>query len=274
MKAKSMKSHHPTFVRTRPRRSCALLGGLGLLLWAAGGTAQSLEDAQSLLDSGDAAQVEEGIETLGLIGTAEALPPLQQRIRRGLPPALLQHAIITLTAIGDPGAGPTLLALANHRRLGIRAESLKALGSLRLRDAYPTLVRGLSDGDPQVRSAAAVALGQLGDATALPVLFQALDKGNLDASAPLGQLTPPGEVPRLLGYLEQLPFRSLAPAFTTVLLRKDINDPVRLDVIARIADLATREVRGYLMDLLAREPDRFSARVQGAIRAAIQGIPE
>lgn len=270
-----MESQLPTFDRARPGPRYALLGGLGLLLWwASAGHAQSIENAQTLLDSGDPAQVEEGIETLGLIGTAEALPPLQQRIRRGLPPALLRHAIVTLTAIGEPTAGPTLIALSDHRRPAIRAESLSALGSLHLRDAYPTLVHGLSDGDPQVRSAAAEALGQLGNPTALPVLFQALDKGNLEASAPLGQLTPASDVPRLLGYLEQLPFRSLAPAFTAVLLRKDITDPVRLDVVARIADLATREVRGYLIDLLAREPDRFSVRVHDAMRAAIRGIPE
>ena len=269
-----MNPYSPSSYRTAGRRSQVVPAALLALsaLLSSPVAAQTIEDALPLLDSGNPKQIEEGIELLGLIGTAEALPPLQQRIRRGLTPPLLRHAIATLAAIGLPAAGPSLIALTNHRRPEVRADSLEALGLLRLKEAYPTLVGGLSDGHPQVRSAAAIALGQLGDPTALPVLFQALDKGNLEASTALGTLTPPGQVQRLLGYLEQLPFRSLSPAFTAVILRKDIDDSIRLAVIARVADLATREVRGYLADLLDREEGRLSARAKNAARAAIRGI--
>ena len=54
-----------------------------------------ITEARAMLASGDHDRVEAGIQSLGLIGTADAVPPLTQRIRDGLPPDLLDTAILT-----------------------------------------------------------------------------------------------------------------------------------------------------------------------------------
>lgn len=56
----------------------------------------------------------------------------------------------------------------------IRAQAAKAAGDLRLADAGVMLVRQLKDPEPRVRFQAALALGKIGDASALPALVELL----------------------------------------------------------------------------------------------------
>lgn len=245
---------------------------VGSVLTPAGASAQSVSDAKTMMASGDREQVEAGIQTLGLIGSKEAVAPLVDRVRNGLPPDLLETAIITLMALGRKEAAPLLFDLLSHRRPEARAQAAEALAVIQPAGAEDALLHALSDGDPKVRDAAAEALGEVGTAGAVSRLFHALDRGNLRASAAIGKLMAPSEVPRILSYLGKIPLRSLQPAMTQVLTRKDIPTKAKLKFVGQVQELGTAEVRDFLQDVLASEGDGLNPRVTRAIMAAMKGI--
>lgn len=231
-----------------------------------------LEAANALLASDQRDQVEAGIQSLGLLGVEQAVEPLATRIRKGLPSELLELAITTLTALGQPRAGPILYELALHRRPEVRRQALEAIAATRPRDPEGVLLRALSDEDAQVRAAAAVALGELGTRRSVDRLFVALDRGNGDASAPLGKLVAPGSVSRLNTYLGKVTFAQMTPALATILERSDVAERDKLELIARLQELGTREVKAYLAGLTASPQHPFSPAVQRAIGRAVQQI--
>src|SRR6187402_2518234 len=95
------------------------------------GAAQDVQQATQLLASGKRDEVEAGIQSLGLIGTAAAVDPLVARIRKGLPPELLETALFTLMALGQPSAGPVLYELSTHRRPEIRLRAVEAIAAIK-----------------------------------------------------------------------------------------------------------------------------------------------
>jgi HEAT repeat protein len=237
-------------------------------------TQAALDQARKLLASGERDQVEAGIQSLGLLGGAVAVPPLVERIEQGLPADLLEAAVITLMALSQPEAGPVLYELTTHRRPEIRLRALEAISATRPPGAEGALVAALSDSDPRVRSAAAIALGELRASGAMEKLFLALDRGNMEASGAIGKVVPPGEVSRLLGYLGQIPLYSLGPALAEVLQRKDVSEAAKLDVVARLEELGTPEVKSYFNDLIASAGEALPEKLSRAMLRAMQEIAE
>lgn len=234
----------------------------------------AIEQAQKLMDAGDRAQVESGIQSLGLIGKKEAVAPLAERIRRGLPPELMETAILTLMTLGEAEAGAVLNELAAHRRPDVRLRAIEAIAAIRPSGAEATLVNALSDGDDKVRSAAATGLGEIGARGSFEVLFRALDRGNFAASQALGKVVEPAQATRLLGYLGRIPFYSLSPALGEVLKRTDVADKAKLQVITGLQEAATPEVKGFLGDVMATGGDALGPEVKRAIMRAMQEIAD
>ncbi|MDH5674707.1 MAG: HEAT repeat domain-containing protein [Myxococcales bacterium] len=230
--------------------------------------------AAKLMASSKREDVEAGIQSLGLLGTAEATPPLTERIRAGLPPDLLQTAILTLVALGQKEAGPVLLELSSHRRAAVRVQAIEAIASLNPDGAEAALSAALSDSDAKVRAAAANALGTIGAKGALPRLFTALDGGNMEASGAIGKLIDGTEVSRLMAYLGKTPFQVLASALGETLQRPDVDVSVKLQIVARMEEVGTREVKAFLGDLMGVAGDALGQKVSRAILRAMQEIPD
>lgn len=249
-----------------------LMGLLVGLLTTSAASAQTVAQAEAMLAADDRDQVEAGIQALGLIGSKGAVAPLVARVRAGLPPDLLETAVITLMALGNDRAAPILFELLSHRRPEVRRQAIEALAVLGPDGAEGALLHALSDGDPRVRDAAAQALGEVGTSNAVPRLFLALDRGNLQASAAIGKLMAPSEVPRIQSYFGKLPLRSLQPAMAQVLTRKDIPQKQKLQFVGQIQELGTAEVRDFLQDVLASDGEALSPRVAKAIMAAMKGL--
>jgi HEAT repeat protein len=241
---------------------------------AAAKNRMAIANAQGLMGSSDRDTVEAGIQSLGLLGTADAVEPLAERIRQGLPPELLETAIVTLMALGQPKAGPVLYELTAHRRPDIRLRAVEAIAATNPPGAEDALSAALSDSDPRVRAAAATGLGEVGSASSLEKLFLALDRGNMEASGAIGRVMPPAQVKRLTGYLGQIPFRSLGPALAQVLRRSDVSESQKLELIARLQEVGTREVKGYLGDLIAAGAEGLSSNLSRAMLRAMQEIAE
>lgn len=228
--------------------------------------------AKAFLDSGDHDQIETGIQALGLIGTADAVPPLVERIRAGLAPDLLDTAVVTLMALGQPSAAPVLFDLAAHRRPEVRLRSIEAIVALAPKGAEDVLRTALSDQNPQVRSAAALGLGEIKAVGSVEILFKALDHGNFEASTAIGKLVRGDQIPRMLDYLGKTPLQTLGPALGEVLQRKDIGERDKLAIVSRLQDVGTPEVKSYLGDLMHLAGEKLPAPVSRAIVAAMQGI--
>jgi len=241
------------------------------LLAAAPASAQelSLADATAMLDAESPDEVRMGIEALGLDGSARAVEPLAERIRRGLPAELLDVAIETLGVLGRREAGPVLFALMNHRRDTTRLAAVNAVVQCQPRGAAAALQSALSDADPRVRAAAALGLGQLDARDALDSLFLAFDRGVIEASGAIGQLARPDDVGRFLTYLGRLPLDALTPGINELVARRDIPNGTKIEIIGRLEELATPEVATYLGELADALP---AGPVKQAAEAATQRI--
>jgi len=227
--------------------------------------AQTLEEAVAQLASPDPAVVREGIESFGLIGSAEAVAPLAERIREGLPPDLLRVALDTLTVLGQPEAGPVFFDMLSHRRPDVRLLAVQGIAACSPRGADRALATALSDSSAEVRALAATTLGELGSAASIDPLFLALDHHILEAAPALARLVDAAGATRLAGYVGREPFSALRPALLTLLSRGNLASRTRVEIVARLAELATAEVRGLLEDLVRsgglpeRDPVRRAA---------------
>jgi HEAT repeat protein len=234
----------------------------------------ALGQATHLLASDKREDIETGIQSLGLLGVEQAVAPLVARTRQGLPAELLELSITTLMALGQPSAGPLLYELSRHRRSEVRRHAIEAIAATRPPDAEPHLLLALSDEDVQVRSAAAVALGEVGTGRSIDRLFAALDRGNSEASVAIGKLVAPGSVPKLVQYLGQVPFHHMGPALALIIERRDVAEADKLALIARLEELGTPEIKGYLGELLAASGESLSPNVHRAVARAMQQIGE
>ena len=256
------------------RRTIVACAVLSVLSTTSVATAQqvSLAEATEHLESSDPDRIRTGIEALGLVGNARAVPPLADRIRRGLPPELLDAALDTLTVLARPEAGPVLFELSTHRRPEVRLKAILGIVASEPRGADRALVTALSDLDPDVRSAAAIGLGQVGARTSIDSLFHALDRGITEAATSIGQLATPEEVARLLEYLGRVPFDALSPALNEVLARRDVPERTKLEIIARLQELATPEAKTFLQDFVASLPEPRRGRTDPVRQAAEEAI--
>ena len=250
-----------------------------IFAWHAGGgpvaaqDAISVSEATTMLASVDVDEIQMGIEALGVSGAAAAVPPLAARIRRGLPPPLLDAALDTLAVLGRSEAGPILVDLARHRRADVRLKAIEALVGCRPRQASEALQRALNDSDGRVRGAAAAGLGALAARDAIERLFAALDRGVLEATPAIGRLANPRDVMRLLGYVTRLPFEAMTPGLAEILSRGDLPARTRLDVVAQLEELATPEVRTFFEEILGSlDSNRQNAALRRALEAATTRI--
>lgn len=230
--------------------------------------------AKGLMSTGERDSVEAGIQSLGMLGKPEAVAPLVARMREGLPPDLLEAAIVTCMALGQPEAGPVLFELTLHRRPVIRQRAVEAIAALAPPGADAALVTALSDQDANVRAAAARALGELKAQGALEPLFLALDRGNMEASGAIGKIVAPDQTGRLWAYMGKIPFNSLAPAMAEVLSRTDVTQKTKLELVARLQEVATPEVKGFLGDYMAGAQGELDPVLSKAILRAMQEIAE
>jgi len=252
---------------------CLLSWALSPLVAAAGEPA-AVTRAATLLQSSKPEDVAHGIEQLRASKAPEAVVPLVRRIRAGLPADLLDQSLVALTALNRPEAKSLYYELLSHRRPEVRVRALEAIAALHPTDAEPRLQRALGDNQPAVRSAAARALATIGAPNSVDILFRALDRGTLEAPLALGASLHSDQVPRLLGYLGKVPLDHLSPAFTQILLRKDVTEQAKLDVIAQLRDVATPDVKDYLKQLLNKSQRSLPQAVQSAASRAIKQIAD
>lgn len=225
------------------------------------------------MQSSDPHALEEALMELVQVGTPDAAEVVAQRLRRGLPRQLVVPFVETLGVMRQPSAGPVLVEVAIlHRHVDVRVAAIRAIEACRPPGVADAVRARLSDPSPNVRAAAAVALGTLRDRDAVDPLFRALDRELFEAAPALASLVTDGEVTRLTGYLGRLPFDVMAPALTELLAREDITERRKLDLIAQLQEMGTSEVKVFLEQLADSIPaSGRDARVrQAALDASLR----
>ncbi len=140
----------------------AALKALGSLKAAAGRNA-----VESRLTHADAAVRTEAVEALGAIAGKDAAARLVERLTDEAAP-VRAAALRTLAAIGAKEAVPQMLSLATDDE--VRREALLALAALPDPRALTAYLRGLTDANPEVRSACGAAVNQIRGAVASDII--------------------------------------------------------------------------------------------------------
>lgn len=219
----------------------------------------SHREAAKQLESTQQGQVRRALEAFKTQKTPRAAPLIAKRIKAGLPPQLLFLAIDTIAAFPRGHSSTILLDLTKHRSVDVRVRSIDASVKLKLPGVDRALMAALDDGVPDVRDAAIRGLSQIKSRRALPSLFSAFERQVPQSDEALGQVAGQPELQRILGYLDDLEFRRIAPVLRAILDREEVSDRLKVRIISRLEQVSTAEVsfflRGFLDDLEGAEDD-------------------
>ncbi len=198
---------------------------------------------------------------------------LSTRIDRGLSPDLLKKTVGAIAESGTNKCEPVLDRLLKHRRPEVRQEALDALVLCAPKAAGPKLVLALDDLNKDVRTAAALALGQISHHEAVPTLFKALDLGLLEAVFGLANNIKPEEADRFLSYLGRVPLDTMGQAVSELLTRNDLPVKIRLEAVAKLEAMATPQAANVLANFVTlHESDKKHQAIVNHAREAISRL--
>jgi hypothetical protein len=243
----------------------------------------SFREAREAVQSNDAERIVDGLEALATYPTPESVQLVVELLRRGQGDNVTDKAIETLGLIARPEAIEELSNLLRHRRAAARVEAIESLAKIQDPRVRGLIESGLHDSSPEVRSAAAIALGQIGARQSVPLLFRAFERGVPQAAEAIGRLgsaedavsadaAHDSEDPRrtarrqtLAMWITHAPISVLLSGFMQFLNRRDIPPAIKVKIIERLeqraASVAVRDMlqrwvqsrpRGYAGPDLAR----------------------
>jgi len=211
----------------------------------------------ALLRKGESLAVAAGAaEALGALGDAGAISYLQRASTSG-DAGLAISAAVALARLGSAEAAGRLLELSRHSSVAVRARAFGALALIGARRLDPAatsaLQAGLADPQPEVRSAAAYALGRLGQSTAATWIETALRR----EVSPLVRT----EMVRALGQLG-------APRSLTILLellaREEVG--VRVEILDALSLFPDPDVARHIVPFRASADRRLVEAANRALR--------
>ena len=173
-------------------------------------------------------------------------------------PELVMFALQSLTRIGYPPAGRSILPLLHHSDPNVAQSAIEAVGQLRTREAVPALLE-LVDGDLWLQLAAINALGAIGALEAVRPLMALVPDSVLAEPAvqALRSIAAPESLETLLGLLPVVHERALRdPLLLAIGVVIDLHpDPAPLlaRAGAELADAA--EATAYLAQALTPSAD-------------------
>jgi hypothetical protein len=229
-----------------------------------------LERLKTDLESGDEAKIVGALETVERAGDPRAAPLLEALLKRGASVAVLSAAISTTGSLKQASSSAAIAPYLQHRAQDVRRAAAKALVKTKGPNAIKALRQGLRSSDPVVRGVSATGLGELGAKEALGDLFGALDRYVGEAAAAIGQLCSAADCDKLLARLGKVPLQIMTSGLDQMLFRREIADEQKIQVIARVRELGTRDSAVYLAEILARWPKDGSPRVKQALDAAVK----
>lgn len=237
-----------------------------------------------LLDRDDPSDRAYAVHTLAESFGASAAPFLVDALARDLPDDELADLAYSLWNLGPAAAAatPRLLELATDTttEVGVRQAAVRALGAVGTNDVHvvPALEQLLGDADPELRSLALVAVGELGPLAAAcsPTLLRTLTSSDADevatAADVLGRIQAPDAVPALAGLLSHTD-HDVRESASRALARLGATARSALDVLVAALDDDSSEVRrDAALALVAIESRRATASLGQALEDEDPGV--
>lgn len=247
----------------------------------------SFREAREAIASSDAARVTEALEAIATFPTAESVQLVVDLLRRGNNDAVTDKAIETLGLLARPEAIEELSNLLRHRRVSARAEAVEALAKIQDPRVRGLIESALHDSAPEVRGAAAQALGQIGARQSVQLLFRAFERGVPQAAEAIGRVgsvddavsadaAHDNEDPRrtsrhqtLAMWITHAPITVLLSGFGQFLNRRDVPVPIKVKIIERLEQRASSAaVRTFLQQWVQSRP-RNAPRTPDVARAEL-----
>ena len=193
-------------------------------------------------------EVRESITLLTILNDPAAIPPLSALLRAGQTDVITDAALEALQRLEMPSSLDVLSEYTHHRRVHARRRAYAAIAAIEDRRVPVLLEQGLRDSDRTIREDAAQALGRIGARGSLEMLFRAFERGVLGASESIGRLGTGADVARFTAFLGRVPISVMLGGYDQFLQRRDIADPVKIEIINRLLDVSGRMVCQSLMN--------------------------
>lgn len=226
------------------------------------------------LQSGDPARVDAALDVLGERGDRDAVDLLTEFLHQGQPDPWTDRALRALGKTRSRDALLTLAEFARHRRVSARQAAYDASAHIGGESANELLAQGLRDSDPGVRGLCAHSLGERGAKSQLEVLFRALERGVPEASSAIGRLGDATAVTRLHTHLGHLPIQVVLGGYEQFLQRDELAEDVKLEIVARLGEVAGLTVKRFLERMLASKSAARQPRLLHALSATAKRIDD
>ncbi len=235
---------------------------------------RSLEALRSELSTGDVDAVGTATDGLIAMGSERAAAALSDFVHLGQPDALTDRVLERLVEAPFPAALPLLAELTRHRRAGVRRMAYSALARLEARKRAPRvdaaavdamLAEGLRDSDAGVRGRCARALGERGAVAQLDTLFRALERGVPEAGAAIGRIGDSAALARFHTHVGTRPIDVMLAGYEQFLARAELGEADKLDIVARLGEVASPTVKHFLGRLLASTDWPPKSRLRHAV---------
>jgi HEAT repeat protein len=226
---------------------------------------EALRIAKERIERSEEDSVRQAMTSLVELGGEPAAQLVVSRLRRGLPPQLIESALDALVLLGRPSAAPAVLELMQHARAPIRKRAADALAALKVKSAQSALLFALDDPSAEVREAAVQALGTVGDTRALPALFVTLDRGNRTALSTIGAIAGPSHWKELNARAANGDVSMIKPALVVMMQRATYPVAAKLKLVRELEKLATPSARTLLVEWL----DAYKTAGSPALRKAL-----
>jgi HEAT repeat protein len=250
----------------------------------------SMREAVEALHSNDPDRVIQGVLALTVISSPAVIPPLVELLHSGPPDRVTDEVVAKLGIIGQPAAIEELSNLLHHRRPAVREAAIHSLSQIHDDRVRPLIESGLHDSDHGVRGQAAEALGDIGARQSVGLLFRAFERGVPEAAESIGRL---GEAsvavstnaawdrddPRatahphtLAMWLGRMPLSVLLRGFERFLNRNDVPVAVKEQIVVRLEQQASAQVRDFLQRWVQSLPAAYHGRDRARAELAVQQI--
>jgi HEAT repeat protein len=264
--------------RAKPLRFALLALALAACSWPwaqhAHAAPVALAKLSADLTSTDPAKTAAAIDALGERGGRDAVTALADFVRSGQPDAQTDRALRALGVARTPEAIDVLAAMTHHRRASARIAAFESIARFSGERANTLLAGGLRDSDAGVRGSCARSLGERRARSQIEPLFRAFERGVPEAAVAVGRLAAASELPRFHARLGQAPVQNMLGGYEQVLLRADIDEKTKLDVIARLGEVASLSVKRFLERMQVDPSFKAQPRVQSSLVETARRIDE
>lgn len=222
-------------------------------------TVRDIDEIAARLSSSNDAEVREAIDLLSVIDHPRVIPPIAEMLRSGRSDEVTDRGLQALRGLAHPSSIDVLVEFTHHRRARARRLAYQALAAISDRRIPRHLEQGLRDSDRNVRATAARQLGEIGATDSVDTLFLAFDRGVVEAAAAIGKLGNRQSVATFNEHLGNVPLSVMLSGYHEYVRRREIPDPVKIDIINRLGEVSGPMVRQFLQRYLDTFPTRGRA---------------